>query len=60
MPLIDYCGDLLRQCDLLISKGLARFRDEERTVWSYTLKGAVLVSIRTFWTGFRRADFKNH
>ena len=59
LPMIDYYGDLLRQCEILVSKGLARFRDDERTVWSYTFKGAILVSYRTLVMGFRRTDLKN-
>ncbi|MFO0939055.1 MAG: hypothetical protein U0798_21350 [Gemmataceae bacterium] len=58
-PMIDYCSDLLRRVDSLVSKGLAKFRDEERTVWSYTFLGAVRLASRMCLTAMRRNYVKD-
>jgi hypothetical protein len=54
-PLLDYCGDLIHRTELLESKGYARFRDDERSYWTYTFRGAVKLSIRSIFTAFRRS-----
>ncbi|MFO0939056.1 MAG: hypothetical protein U0798_21355 [Gemmataceae bacterium] len=46
-PLLDYFGDVKRKTDLLVSKGLARYRDDEKTIWSYTFFGSLKFM---FWT----------
>lgn len=53
-PLEDHRAFRTRRFDRLEELGYAKFLDERRNVWRYTLKGAIAFSVRAILKGIRR------
>ena len=53
-PLGDFRRFAVLRRSLLVERGLAHFLDADKTAWRYSIKGAVLLSVRGYTKGMRR------